>query len=565
MTKRENTLPDDLTHKEIPGKTSGRISIAIIIAAIFVAVFYFGFPDHRYLSDGLKSAIQMRDSGGLYVHPNHPLYPLLPGLIFRLMGGESSGMNELEMLLVWSMFVGVFACWAMMAAMRAGSLSVAATVLGLGLFAFTKGIWYFSVIPAPSSSAMAPQVFALVAIAFAMQKRPSGPSRTDIAFIGLLTALAILASQMNAALLLPAGFVMFQGTTTRREKLRNLFTLLGIVVAVNIAILVICGIAFAGVRTPAEFLSWQHSYVYDSRWWIHGFVDAFKRNWIGANEVLVAYTFRPDGLFGNWSEGFDTSMWYWRLAIRIGQAIVLFFFAFETLRAAVAYVRGVVRFPIQTVGLAVALPLIVFSFLWTPETFHYRILYIPGLILFLAPSLEHYYGLSRFRLRKAWPILIVVIALFATNLDTQFLPQSDPAKNPHLNEIYILKNSIGPGDVIIYSGSGDGGMRALYAEYFLKCQAIRVHELIPSLRLHPDEVLKDFIDKYKAGHKLLIHQDALTSEEDVDYMNRQYHMDIQPGEMLKFMESWAKPIDQFTMNGKTYFLFAPKDSFHPVG
>jgi hypothetical protein len=544
---------------EAQGRSSDRISVAIVIAGILVALIYFGFPDHRYLSDGLNAALLVREHGGLYVHPNHPLYPLLPGLIYNMMGRENSGMNELEALLVWSMFVGVFACWAMLAAMRIGSIATAATVAGLGLFAFTKGIWFFSVIPAPSSSAMAPQVFALVAIVYASRRWPDGPTRNEIVLMGLLTSIAILANQMNAALLLPAGYVMFQGTQENRAKVRNLLMLLGIVALSTFLVFFTCAVAIEGIRTPAGFLAWQHSYVYDTRWWVHGFADAIKRNWTGVNEVLVANTFKPDGLFGNWREGLNTPIWYIRLIIRFGQAIVLGFFAFETIRALVAYIKGTVRHTIQTLGLAVAVPLIAFSTIWTPETIHYRVLYIPGLILLLAPSLEHYYGLAQFRMRRAWPIVLVIIALFATNLVTQFIPQSDPGNNPYLNEIFTLDKSIGKDDVIIFSGSDEGVIRSLYAQYFLKCEAIKVHELIPMLRQHPDEVMKEFLDKDKAGHRLLIHEDALYSVGDVEYMNKQFNMDIRPGEMLEFMQSWAKPVGQIKLNGKNYFQFVPKD------
>jgi hypothetical protein len=537
---------------------SRSIPIALIVAAILIALIYFGFPCNRYLSDGLKAAILMRDSHGLYVHPNHVLYPLLPGLLFDLIGDTASGLSELEMLTLWSMLAGVVACWGLIIALRAGSMTVATTIAVLGLFAFFKGIWYFSVIPSPSSSALAAQVCALAAIALAARTLPSGPSSRAVSAVGFFTSLAILTSQMNAALIFPAIYVIWLSNKPQKAKALAIVSYLGITAVTALAVIVVFGVAFAGIRSPNDLLSWQHSYVYDSRWWIHGFVDAIRRNWVGANDVILAFLFRPDGLFGNWSEGWGTTLWLARLPVRVGQAAVLLFMYVEILKAVVRYVRDRRRALIQTIGLAVALPLMIFSFFWTPETFHYRILYIPGLMMFLAPSIERSYSLDRFRLRRAWPVLLVVFALIATNLTTQFLPQSDPANNPHRGEVLFLAPYVGPGDVIIYSGTGDSGMRALYAEYFLHCKTIRVNDLIPSIRQRPDEVIRDLTDLYLQGHNILIHGDAIYSAEDVEYMNRQYHMDIGPTEMLDFVMSWTVPVDQAAFGDQHYYWVAPK-------
>jgi len=530
--------------------------------ALAVALLCFLVPNHRYFVDGLMTAIKMRDSGGDWIiHPHHILHPLLPQIVYRMVGEHNSGITELELLLIWSMCVGVLACWGQMMVFRAGSFGPFATLMGLGLFSFSRAIWYFSVTPNQNSTALALHVFTLLAIVIALRRLPEGPSRANIVAIGVLTSLAILASQINAVLLLPAVYVMFAGEgISKGRKLGNLARYLGIVALVAGGLFVLTGIILEGVRTPAHFLDWQHSYVYERRWWAQGLVDAIQRTWVGSINVLLASVFDRSGLFGNWREGFGTSHWFLQLTLRVGQAIVLAFFVVETVRAAITWVRTRPLPPIQTIGVLSALPVMIFSCFWAPESSNYRILYIPGFLLFLMPSLVRRYSLDRFAPKRAWPIVIVVLSLFAVNFVTQFLPQATPRNNPYNYEAFALMSFVEPGSLIIYSGTDEGHMRGLYAQYFLRCHTIMVHELVRLVRECPEEVQEGFRDYREAGSLMLVHQDALYSDEDVEWMNAVYGMDIRPGELLEYMNTWTtlgSPL--LLINEKRYYPFLPRD------
>ena len=337
-------------------KTSKAQTAALFTGLVIISILYFSFPCHRYLSDGLKAAIQMRDSGGLYVHPNHTLYPLLPGLIYRALGGEIFSGIEIEILLLWSMLAGIVACAGLVLSLRARSLSVAATLISLGLFAFFKAVWYLSVIPSPSSNALAAQVCGFAAIVLVSRSLPAGPSRTGVAIMSVFSALAVLGSQLNAVLMPVAAVVIYLGAKPKLEKHKDLFVFLAITLAIVLGVSIVCGAALADVRSLGGFIMWQHSYVYDSRWWIHGLNDAIYRNWAGLNESILAFPFRLDNLYGNWMIEFPEPNFWWRLLIRSGQALAMIFLFIETVRAAMSYIKGTVRTFIQTVGLIAALP-----------------------------------------------------------------------------------------------------------------------------------------------------------------------------------------------------------------
>ncbi len=566
IAERESGRGTIVTERQENEKSKPPIA-ALVIGAAVVAVLYFGFPCHRYLSDGLLAAIQMRDSADWYIHPNHPIYPLLPQIIHRLAIGAGGGIDEMELLLIWSMSMGVIACWGMILALKSGKMSVAAILIGLAFFALIKGVWYFSVIPSPGSTALGTLVPALAAIVLMMysfqknDREKPAPSTLKITVIGLLISLAILASQINAVLILPAGYAILQDKIPTRSKIRHLIWLLGIIIITTIGAMFLGGYIFAGIRNPTEFINWQHSYVYQGRWFVSGLVDAIQRNWIGLNDLMVAYVFRGDGLFGDWSEELGTLEWYKRLAVRAGQAIVLIFFLFETIRAIILWIRTRKLHPLQVIGITAALPVFLFSCIWTPETIHYRILYIPGSILFLVPSLEKYYRLDRFSFRRAWPLLLVIVCLFGVNFYNQFLPQSNPVNNYNLLEVWGLEEQgIGPGDLIIYAGTGDGGMRERYVRYFLQCDSFRVHELMPKLEAYPELVIEDFLERHERGSTMLIHEDALFSDESLELMNEQYDLDVKPDELMEFMESWAVPVSRFRILRKEYIRFVPKEN-----
>jgi hypothetical protein len=127
-------------------------------AVAFVTALYYGLPCYRYTADGLIAAIRMRDSGGLYVHPNHPLFPLLPGLVHAILRFLGSDLNEVEMLFLWSTFSGVLSAVMLMVILRMFRLSIGGVLVGLGLFAFSNAVWFFSVTPNPSSTALVTQI-----------------------------------------------------------------------------------------------------------------------------------------------------------------------------------------------------------------------------------------------------------------------------------------------------------------------------------------------------------------------------------------------------------------------
>jgi len=170
-----------------------RVAAPLLIAGLLAAILYFGLPNYRYFVDGLMSAINMSEAQGLIVHPHHPLHPLLPQIAYLSTGGVT-GWNELELLNVWSISIGVLGCWALIMVFRRGGMAIDTVLIGLGFFVFSRAIWYFCVTPNQNSTALTFHIFTLLAIAAYANRLPGTLNWRNITVIGMLTGLSILTS-----------------------------------------------------------------------------------------------------------------------------------------------------------------------------------------------------------------------------------------------------------------------------------------------------------------------------------------------------------------------------------
>ena len=553
------------TRSSIPdkaGKSRGWLpDLPVFGLMLLIGLLYFVLPNHRYTSDALIAALRMRDATPWFVHPNHILHPLGPQIIHQVAGGKALLINELEILLVWSMIVGILGCWAFVIMLRLGSVSRTTALAGLGFYAFSSAIWYFSVAANPNATALAFHVFGLLAIVYAGTLPPAHLTLRMSVLLGAVIALCIMASQINAILILPLCYLFLIRSNGSATKVRNMATGLVSTGVLTIAIYALIAVAFVRVRTPAEFLQWQHSYVFDQRWWSQDIFDAISRIWVGAVSVPFTSAFYPAGLFGDWDVDPGKPVWYIRFFGRLGQAFVLAFFIVETVKAFLFFVRDRKLLTIQAIGLITSIPLIIFSCFWTPEDVHYRIMYVPGFLMFLMPSIERRYRLKEFRFRIAWPVIAAVFLLFILNLTMQFVPQSNPDNNPYNREINTLATLVDENTFIVFSGAEMGHIRSLYADYFLRCDVITVPNLIDFIRNDPEEIITSFTDCYASGGQVLVHEDAIVNDEDVRAMNELYDIDLRPGEVREFMESFSD-IGRAAVhiNAKRYYLLTPSEN-----
>jgi hypothetical protein len=537
--------------EDSPQKASPRFFLCLAAAVALVAAVYIGLPCYRYLSDGLIAAIRMRDSGGLYVHPNHILFPLLPSLLHKLLYFFGVKLNELESLFLWSIDCGLISAIMLMGALRLYRVSIPGILAGLGLFAFSNAIWFFSVTPNPSSTALVMQMLGLLAIAYAATSLPEPLPTRVILRIAVFISIAILGSQLNVSLLLPGAVTVMSGNGPSALKVRKLILLLLSVAAFTLTLYILAGFFFGNVRSPAEFIRWQHSYVYGERWWTSGLADSLKSTLVGATKVHLDGVFNMSG-FGAQAPGL--SGWT-RLAaslvLKAGQVTVLVFLAIETILASIAWLKGRRRLTIQTIGIAAWLPLALFMFFWTPETIHYRILYVPGFLLFLIPHLDQRIRVPRFSFRQAWPVFLVIAIMFLSNLFVRFIPESNPLNNPYYYEIKNLAKDCTPGSVIVYSDNDEGRIRAMYADYFIGCDTMLYPEFSDALSADPVAFTTDIRRRINQGKILLIHEDAFPRTQAQDSTSSTF-------QVPPLVQEWLQPAYRFVLNQRTYICLVPK-------
>jgi hypothetical protein len=319
--------------------------------------------------------------------------------------------------------------------------------------------------------------------------------------------------------------------------------------------------AVLGANTFADFAKWQRSYVTDPVYWVRNISDSLRGSFRGAVEVHLGYAFQPGSIFGGWREGSEGIGWFKELLLKTGQAMVLLFFIIETIRAIIVWVRKDMRNPAQTAGILVALPIILFSFVFTPEAVYRRILYLPGILLFIAPIIERDFKLGQPSIRRAWPLALVIVALFMTNFSVKFFRESNPANNIFLNEAMELAGRFGSKDKIIYSNAYDGDLRIKYTRYFTECNVYRAIDVVSTMRANPAELESLFRETLEAGGSIVVHADALYSAEGLAWENKRYGLDMRPGELAEFFKAHFIPVDHFMINDKAYIIMKPMPGY----
>ncbi|MFH1675480.1 MAG: hypothetical protein ABIC40_00545, partial [bacterium] len=142
-----------------------RAQFFALIGIAVLALIYSRFPCHRYFIDGLTSESEIEYSSRLSIHPNHPLFPLIPEIIFNFVRAAVPDASALGFLLLWSVAFGILSCWLFTLVSRRAGLSIATILLTLGLFGFSAGCWFFFATPNQYSTALAFHLLALVFIA----------------------------------------------------------------------------------------------------------------------------------------------------------------------------------------------------------------------------------------------------------------------------------------------------------------------------------------------------------------------------------------------------------------
>ena len=544
---------DEQTYISVdPGRST---RVAALVAVAVITVIYFGFPCHRYFVDGLNDAYRLETSQGWAIHPNHPLMPLLPQVLYRWLGGDASGLSALGVLLVWATFFGVLGCLGMFMVLRAARLSIASILVAFGIFAFSAGVWYFNATADQYSTPLAVNVFTLLALVLVM-RRPHGASMGQAVGIGILCGIAVLAHQVNGLMLIPAGYVVMRGDGTLRQKMVRLLAMVLMAVLVGGGGTILMGRGLLGLRSVADFRAWEHSYVTNEWYWAHGIMDSIRRSWRGAVELHVTHVFDEQGHLMKANSPTGTPQWYKWLGLKIGQVAVILFLLVETVRVFVDWARMRSLSSIQTLGLVAWIPGMIFCSIFTPEWTNYRIFYLPSLLLVLMPAMERHFRLLEPTLRRSWPALLIVPLIFAANFSAKFYHDSNAANNPYRSEARRLAEMVGPGDLVILSSAPMGYMRSAYVHYFTRCDILLVFKLVEEIRSSPEAVIKDLQNRIAAGRTILAHEDALYSDIDVELTNRYYGMDIRPDEVADFFDEYVKPKGYIVINNKAYLVIS---------
>jgi hypothetical protein len=530
-------------------------TLLVLFLVALLGAIYMRFTDMRYFVDGLNTAWLMETSGTWIVHPNHPLFPLMPQMVFVLLGGESEAIDALGFLLVWTTAFGMISCLGVWLLAREAGGSIGNSIFVLLLFAFSSGVWYFNATPNQYSTALAAYIFTFLAIVRTGRAGRAGSSISvrHSVLLGIFIGIATLIHQVNALLVIPLAWTIYRTNNTSRGRMISLITAFIAALVVAVGFTILCGILIVGIHSMPEFIEWQKSYVTQTQYWAHGLIDAVQRTARGALDLQVAHTFHSEGLFSDWHRRLSAGI----LLFRAAQAFVILFIVIETVRGLVEYFRDRSKPYIRTVALYAALPYVIFTLFFTPESINYRIFYLPGWLIFMTPVFERHFRFQKPQFRSLWLPALVIMVLFTANFTIKFYPDSIPDNNPYIYEAGLMSTYVGSGDLVIYSGAEVDYLRAQYIRYASHADILILPKLIESIRSDPERVIEDFEERAERGNLIVVHEDALFSDEDVEWLNNFYRMDIRPRELADFIREHTRIATSMVVNGKEYILIVP--------
>jgi hypothetical protein len=461
-------------------------------------------------------------------------------------------------MMVWSIVFGVFALWITGLTLQAAGFKRATIAAGLALYGLSHGIWYFSSTANQNSTPLALHIITLYAIIWTLKDLPNCPSKERIIGIGVLTSLAVLSSQANLVLLLPMVYLLVVCVSKPRAKIGNLILYIVTIIIVSAALWAYLAYVVLGIRSYAGFVDWQHSYVVFPAYWAQDLADSLKRSLRGAVDLHIAYAFQSGSIFGGWEKGVKS------LPLKIGQAIVLIFFVVITIRAFIGWLLVRPRSHVQNIGLLTSLPVLLFTFVFTPEQIHHRVLYLPGFLLFAGHMIEHDSALGLPSFRRTWPLVVVIACLFLANFASKFLPGSNLSNNELWVEAKQLSKQFGLKDQIIYLSAYEGDFRIKYTRYFTRCTVHRVIDIVRELRAGPERVKNFLRPGTKAGGVVVVHADAFYSSDGYGWINKRFGLNIQPDEIRHFFESNFEMVDHIMIHDKAYIIFRPTPGYTGV-
>jgi len=520
------------------GKNSPQPRTYLLIFIVVLLAILNG-SCYRYFSDGIQFAVELRYSTDWILHPHHVLYPLLPQVFYRVFGFDRSGLGELGFLIGWSKAMYLFSSIAMLYILRRCGFGLSGIVIGLILFMISHGVWYFGLTANQNSTPLLFHLLTLIAIQHVyLQKKPL--NLLNILLVTLLIAVSTLASQVNAVLLLPFIYVLFVKSESGKGRTRNILLFILFAILILILLLIAIGSGLGGFSSFTDYVNWQYSYVFQNRWWSGSFQDGLLRNLKGLFTVHVAEIFSTWGLFGDWTGEFGAPAWWYRLVLRLGQAFAAIALLNEFIRTCIDFIRRHVRKPVQTIGLLAALPILIFSIFYIPENLNLRVLYIPGFILFILPSIEQRY---RFDNRPGllsmtgWPVKFGLIALLLVNLLTFYWPCSTPACNPRLDEMVVMAEHVERNDFVIYPWTDEGHTDALYVQYFLDTEALTINKLIDIEREYGGAATREILTTSEGERTIWLHEDVINTE----LMGGQYGSTVSSDEVAQFINRFLSP------------------------
>ncbi len=527
------------------GTVTPRTLRTLVLILIIALLAILNMSCYRYFSDGIQFAIELRYSLDWILHPHHVLYPFLPQIFYRVSGLAFMGFAELGFLIGWSKAMYLCSVLVLFLILSKEKFRPNTLAIGLGLFMFSHGVWYFGLTPNQNSTPLLYHIIALYGI-HQLYNHDRPVKWVHIAYVTFLVSLSILASQVNAVLLLPLIYVLHVKSESRRKGILTISQSVLLTIVIVGMLLTAFGWKLGGFRSFADYVNWQHSYAFQERWWSGSFQDGFIRNMKGLFEVHIAGVFSTAGLFGDWTDGFGTTIWGCRLLLRIGQALAAIALLNEFIRASINYVRGQVLVPIQTIGLLAAVPILIFSVFYIPENLNLRILYIPGFILFMLPSIEQRYKFvdpERKWSLKGWPIHFGIAMLLLVNILGFYWPYSTPASNPRLADMVEMSEYVALTDLVIYPWTDEGHTDALYVQYFLDTEALTVNKLMDIEREYGGIAVAEILSTSEGERTIWIHMDVINPTSGSAGMAEMYNTDLTADEITAFIARQLIPTE----------------------
>jgi len=459
--------------------------ITIGIALVFT-ILYASFPTKLHYIDGLGFAYDIANFPMSYCfHQHHPLWLPLTQIIFYALKSAVPGLRAIVFLSVLNAVLGGLAIVIIIKLLNRLTQNWYASILA-GLF--LAACWGMIIDCTDVNIYIFMLVMILITASVLFGKERL--TRKNSIIVTLLTLFASLVHQMFIfyTLFVLIGILILSPRYQRKNNVIICVGLYGIMVYLVNYIIYLYSISVVKGEIEISFWGWLTAFGQRSTWW-----TAIQQGFWSSLEI---FNFQQMSLFihtqgselMHHADNYDAV--YISTASILIHIIIIATIIWEIIRLYQDKEKKLKYRKVRILVLVWFLPLYIFNHLFSAFELHYKVLYLPPLIILWTLSLVD--SPSKYHRSIVYAVSLLLVFMLTWNFLTGLLPNTNPNNNKYLVPVLDIAPLVKKGDLIILSDRQ--GYMSFLARIYTDADAITFKRGFTPFAKKTQNLLK--IDRY---------------------------------------------------------------------